>query len=415
MVHIYRNYIDPLALPSVNVGSPSCRVVFRIPKGQAVIPSSIKVVNLSFSNGSSPSGIENKFNASYGVYEPLSYLLLRTSGDQISECRNPQDLARIMNCTGMTNDYIDGVYSLESGASTAMSIDTQTQLQTFRRALTNRQYVTQGYYKMEFNRLLPVLDAMPEIMDCGFELTIEMANSFKYADGVSLASIVLQYDELRDYKHTAKAEKINFMEWLPEKVTLPAQLSNDTMVAPQTRLLTYYGRTVDKLLMYLVDAAEEDPILLSGNPDIGLANPDAINLYINGQQFYPLLGLVNGYKQMQTAELLGGMVFPYNHLINTAATNGENYASDEPSVGDVLIGGINTDTDTANGDNVLNVVAFKLGGYTVKDLVLQISAYANAEALPANQTYPALSVYMWGQCIKTGAFDANGNFVCEYV
>jgi hypothetical protein len=397
MPHIYRNYIDPLSFPNKTVGNSGCRVVWRIPKGNNVIPESIKVVNLSFST-TTPGA---KFNGSYGVYEPLSYVLLRTAnGQEISECRNPAELARILNTTETTNDYVDGVYSLESGNAVSMSIDPNTQLQTFRRAMTNSLKINQGYYKIELSRLLPVIKSMPDVWNAGFEVILEFGNTFAYCANCSIASIVLEYDELQDYKHSEKVSKFMFNEWLPEKLYWTA--GGFGFTNNQLRFLTFYGRTINRFLMYKVDATDNLPVLLQGAG----TQPVSENLYLNGQQFYPLLSAVDGYRQRKCAEFLGGMVFPYNHLINT---NGGITLADEPSIYDVLVGetgnfGIN------NSDAVLNVSCHKLNGLRVEELVLQISA-DNA----LNNTYPAMYIYVWGETMKIGQVNENGDFECQFV
>lgn len=406
MPHIYRNYVDPLSFPSRLCGDSGCRVVWRVPKGVPVIPTSIKVVNLSFT---SPAP-NNHFNSGYGVYEPLSYILIRTAnGQEISECRNPAELARVLNCCGVTNDYIDGVQALENGAALSMSIDTATQLQTFRRALSERLCVNQGLYKIELDKLLPVMHAMDDVMTCGFEIVMEFGNEFKYAAGTSINSIVLQYDELQDYKHTSKASKVVFKEWLPEKLYWVGAPTNGGMNTNQLRFLTYYGRSIDRMLMYTTDAADNNPILLSGDQAQAATQSAAMNLFLNGQQYLPLLGLTAGqYQIRKAAEFLGGMVFPYNHLINAADNVTD---SDEPSVKDVLTG-FTTPEGFNNSDAVLNVAVHKLNGFRIKDLVLQLTGYNSANE--ENNLFPNLNIYCWGECLKVGHFNTNGDFECEF-
>jgi hypothetical protein len=397
MPHIYRNYIDPLSFPNKTVGNSGCRVVWRIPKGNNVIPESIKVVNLSFTTTTEG----NKFNGSYGVYEPLSYVLIRTAnGQEISECRNPAELMRILNTTETTNDYVDGVYSLESGNAVSMSIDPNTQLQTFRRAMSNNLKVNQGYYKIELSRLLPVIKSMPDVWNAGFEIILEFGGTFAYCSECAIASIVLQYDELQDYKHSEKVSKFMFNEWLPEKLYWSGGGVGYTN--NQLRFLTFYGRTINRFLMYKVDVADGLPILLQGDGDDKTVSE---NLYLNGSQFYPLLGLTEGYRQRKCAEFLGGMVFPYNHLINT---NGGITLADEPSIYDVLVG--NTDDGVNNNDAVLNVSCHKLNNLRVEELVLQLSAFRLNSA-----QYPDMYIYVWGETMKMGQVNENGDFECQFV
>jgi hypothetical protein len=102
------------------------------------------------------------------------------------------------------------------------------------------------------------------------------------------------------------------------------------------------------------------------------------------------------------------MVFPYNHLINSA----DNItASDEPSVRDVL-NGFTTPEGFNNSDAVLNVAVHKLNGFRIKDLVLQLTGYNSATE--ENNLFPNLNIYCWGECLKVGHFNTNGDFECEF-
>jgi hypothetical protein len=59
---------------------------------------------------------------------------------------------------------------------------------------------------------------------------------------------------------------------------------------------------------------------------------------------------------------------------------------------------------------VLNVSCHKLNGLRVEELVLQISAN-NA----GNNTYPAMYIYVWGETMKIGQVNENGDFECQFV
>jgi hypothetical protein len=102
------------------------------------------------------------------------------------------------------------------------------------------------------------------------------------------------------------------------------------------------------------------------------------------------------------------MVFPYNHLINAADDITD---SDEPSVRDVLNGQTSA-TGFNNNDAVLNVAVHKLNGFRIQDLVLQLTGYNSANQ--QNNLFPNLNIYCWGECIKVGTFNTNGDFECEF-
>jgi hypothetical protein len=253
------------------------------------------------------------------------------------------------------------------------------------------------------------MHAMDDVMTCGFEIVMEFGNEFKYAAGTSINSIVLQYDELQDYKHTTKESKLVFKEWLPEKLYWIGPSTNGTMNTNQLIFLTYYGRSIDRMLMYITDTADNNPVLLSGDQAQAGIQSASMNLFLNGQQYYPLLGLTSAQYQIRKAsEFLGGMVFPYNHLINAANNITD---ADEASVSDVLTGST-TSEGFNNSDAVLNVAVHKLNGFRVKEFVLQLTGYNSANE--ENNLFPNLNIYCWGECLKVGHFNTNGDFECEF-
>jgi hypothetical protein len=404
MVRLYRNYQDPLQISNSNLGSSGCRTVFRIPKGVNVNPKSIRIVNLSFNCDAAG----NKFNGTYGVYEPITYVQIRTaSGDEISECRNVAELMQLLNVCGITNDYLDCVYSLESGVCCSMSIDSATQNQSFRRSMGNRLYVNKGNYKLEFTKMLPVLNSLPDVMDCGFEIIIEWGSTFANAPNTTLASCVLQYDELLDYKHTNTAQKIVHTEWLPERLYFNKPAANAGFNTQSIRFLSFTGRTVDRLLMNVQDAETGYPVILEDY------NGQAANYnwFFNGQQYIPLSGLTSNQFQLKKfTDYMGKVVFPYNHLYVQAPALIR--AIDDPSVQDVL-----PTPDPGEGDGetsfagILSPIALSLGGLKIQELQFQITAYQD----DTQTTQPDCYVFLWGEVLKTLSISSDGNVLSEFV
>lgn len=408
MVKVIRQYLDPLSFPNTTPGNPSCRVLFRINKGQKVIPTSIKCVNFGFNcvNG------QNRLNGQRGVWECVSRVEIRNglTGELLQECRNVAQFMEVLNTMGMTNAKADGIRAYESGNAVALSIDNSSGLQSMRHAMANRLTLDNNYFGLTFEKVLPILSAMPEVIDCGVDLLIEFGNAFKFAPGATISGIVLQFDEVVDAPSMKTSGKFVYTEILPERLYIPSGPNAGVLNINNYRFLTFSDRAVDKLLLNIHRVTDDVPHILENQ---------ALNLFLGGSQFVSLTGMTGGGMQQRLLSgHLGGMVYPYNHLIIPGTTeptdstpqSATQYIADDPSVADVLKPNSADTGSLQTGNHVLNALCFNMEGLRCEDLILQIQAKQSDDST----SYPDLYCYMFGQVLKEGVLD-EGKFKSQYL
>lgn len=373
------NY-DP---PSQQV--PNIRTVYKIPRGIAVIPSTIKLLDILI-NPTDASGdkVTCYFPANSGIWSSIQQVELKV-GDKPVDIFLSKQASAFRNTLG-TPDLQNDIVSQLTGSSNNIYQDSTNQKEEL--IYNDVDSVSQC---MEFNKILDYLNNR-HIIDEGLSIMItwdsKMPVDWLLSPTATITSINIQpgylsYESVLDH-NLPKQDVVNFKQTIEEVILLPAITGgNNTTQQWEQRMNSLRGKYVSRVLF--VNEPQADGIPDSIQNTFGrycsmgqLA--EFMNIVIDGQQKLTFKGFSNNAHK-------NGMLF------DTFGPSSQSMAGWYLPKYDIL-----DDFDAVSMSNYYSYLGAELDTFVDKELVIQYQRNNGTVSTPTFKN--AMKLYMISEVWK---------------